>query len=323
MSDIEHILNERILVLDGAMGTMIESYKPNEAHFRGERFAKHDTNLHGCYDILNITAPHIIEQTHRQYLDAGADIITTNTFNSNAISLAAYNLEEIACEINRTAAILACRIADYYTQSTPDKPRFVAGSVGPTTISCSTVASNTETLLKAYSEQITALIAGGVDILLVETICDLNNALIALQAAESAMKQAGRYVPIMLSITTSTDGRMLSGHSLDNFLSSVCHTSLLSVGINCSLSASHILPHLRDWSNKTPCYISAHPSAGLPNEVGVYNTTAHEMVTAMQPYITERLVNIIGGCCGTTPELTARLCQTVKGVTPRIPTRKQ
>ena len=323
MSDIEHILNERILVLDGAMGTMIESYKPNEAHFRGERFAKHDTNLHSCYDILNITAPHIIEQIHRQYLDAGADIITTNTFNSNAISLAAYNLKEIAGEINQTATILACRIADYYTQSTPDKPRFVAGSVGPTTISCSTVASNTETLLKAYTEQITALIAGGVDILLIETICDLKQVQAALQASEHAMTQAHRTLPIMLSITTTPNGTMLSGDTLDTFVTSVCHAPILSVGINCSYGATTLLPQLRTLSRIAPCYTSTHPSAGIPDTTGRYHTTAIDMAKTMQTFIDEGLVNIVGGCCGTTPQLTALLCQTVKGVTPRIPTRKQ
>lgn len=321
MNNIGNILNERILVLDGAMGTMIESYRPNEALFRGEPLAKHDTNLLGCYDILSITAPQIIEQVHRQYLDAGADIITTNTFN--AISLASYNLQDMAGEINRTAATLACRIANDYTKSDPNKPRFVAGSVGPTCLNCSTTPSHTATLYRAYLEQITALIAGGVDILLFETICDLNNIIVALQAAEYAMKRTGCNLPIMLSITTTTSDTMLSGHSIDNFLSSISHLHPLSVGINCSIGASPILPLLRSWSSTLPYYISAHPSAGLPNKDGFYDTTAQEIAADIQPYITEGLVNIVGGCCGTTPELTALLCQSVKGITPRIPRTKQ
>lgn len=317
MSDINHILNERILVLDGAMGTMIQQYSPNEATFRGERFAQHDTNLHDCYDVLSITAPEMIEQIHCQYLNAGADIITTNTFNANAISLAHYNLQDKASEINCAAATLACRVANYYTKVTPNKPRFVAGSVGPTSINCTVTPSHTERLLEAYIEQMTALITGGVDIVLIETICDLNNALVALQAASYAIKHTGRRIPIMLSITTTTNGTMLSGHSLEKFLSSISHYAPLSVGINCSHGVLSILPHLRSLNMTAPYYISAHPNAGLPNENGVYDITAHDMVATMKPYISERLVNIIGGCCGTTPQLTTLLCQAVKGITPR------
>ena len=317
MSDIEHILNERILVLDGAMGTMIQRFSLSEATFHGHRFARHDSSMHDCYEVLNITAPGMIEQIHCQYLDAGADIITTNTFNANALSLAAYNLQEQVCEINLSAATLARQLADKYTALNLNKPRFVAGSVGPTSINCTVMPSYTERLLKAYIDQMTALIAGGVDTLFVETICDLNNAQVALHAAEYAMKRTQRTIPIMLSITTTPEGTMLSGHTLDAFVAAVSQAPILSIGINCSYGAATLLPQLRTLSHIAPYYISTHPNAGIPNQAGRYPLTAAYMAKVMQSFINEGLVNIIGGCCGTTPELTTLLCQAVREITPR------
>ena len=321
MSDIDHILNERILVLDGAMGTMIQRYALDEAVFRGKHFAYHNTPLLGCYDVLNITAQHIISDIHCAYLDAGADIITTNTFNANALSLAQYNLQEYVTEINLSAATLARKVADRYTTLTPDKQRWVAGSVGPTTLNCSTSGGHADKtfdlLVDTYAKQMEALITGGVDVLLVETICDQKNAQAAIQAAERAMTQAHRTLPIMLSITTTHSGTMLSGHTLDTFIASVCQAPILSVGINCSYGATTLLPHLRTLSRLAPCYISIHPNAGLPDNAGAYHTTASDIAEMMQSIIDEGVVNIVGGCCGTTPQLTALLCQATKGATPR------
>ena len=326
MSDIGNILGKRILVLDGAMGTMIQRYAPDEATFRGAYFARHNTQLLGCYDILNITAPHIINEIHCAYLDAGADIITTNTFNANALSLAPYNLQEHVSEINISAATLARQLADKNTTHNPDKQRWVAGSVGPTALNCSTSEADADKtfalLADTYTTQMEALIAGGVDLLLVETICNLTTAQAALYAVDCAMKRTQRTIPIMLSITTTPEGTMLSGHTLDAFVTAVSRASILSVGINCSYGAATLLPQLRTLSRIAPCYISVHPGAGIPDSSGVYHTTDANTADSMKSFIDEGLVNIVGGCCGTTPQLTALLCQATQGATPRrLPTQ--
>ena len=327
MNSIGNILNERIMLLDGAMGTMIQRLALDEATFRGNIFTQHDYLLQGCYDVLNLTAPHIVEKIHSQYLDAGADIIKTNTFNANAVSLGEYHLHEYVTEINHAAVSIARRVANQYTTLTPNRPRLVAGTVGPTCKSCSVASSyNIELynlLVESYTEQITALIAAGVDILLIETICDLHNALAALQAAEQAMAHTGCNLPIMLSITTTEGGTLLSGHSLDEFVAALSNAPILSVGINCSYGAKAILPPLRTLSRTAPYYISAHPNAGLPDEIGKYKQQATDMVEIMKAYIEEGLVNIVGGCCGTTPELTALLSHAIEEASPRIIPNKQ
>ena len=328
MNNIGHILKQRILVLDGAMGSMIERYAPDETTFQGEYYVQQKTSLKGYCDVLCITAPHIVSQIHKEYLDAGADIITTNTFNANAVSLADYNLQDSVAKINYEAARLACRHANHYTALTPDKPRYVAGSVGPTSLNCTiNNPSNAgeynqmvyNKLVTAYTTQMIALIDGGVDMLFVETICDLHNAQAAIQAAECAMKSTGRTLPIMLSITTTPSGTLLSGHTLDTFIASLQGKNIFSVGINCAYGAEAILPHLRTLSRIAPGYISAHPNAGLPDKYNTYTTTADDMATLMLPYIEEQLVNIVGGCCGTTPQLTALLCKAVKNKAPHTP----
>ena len=321
MNNIGNILDKRILLLDGAMGTMIQNYAPDETTFRGARFANHDINLLGCYDVLNITAQDIVKDIHSAYLDAGADIITTNTFNANAISLARYNLQEYTTEINLSAASLARDIADNYTALNPDKPRFVAGSVGPIFIGSTQSVSTDEDyaqLKDAYTQQITALIIGGVDVLLIETICEPYIAHTAIHAAEKVMKQTHCTIPIMLSVTTTPSGTMVSRETLANFIKSISHANILSVGINCSYGAMEILPHLRTLAQIAPHYISVHPNAGIPDKTGAYPHTTEEMFHIMQTFIQEELVNIIGGCCGTTPQLTALLSHAVEGATPHL-----
>jgi 5-methyltetrahydrofolate--homocysteine methyltransferase len=304
MKRLEDIIAERILILDGAMGTSLIA--------RGNK---------GVLELLNVEAPGVVEQLHEEYLQAGADIITTNTFNANALSLAPYNLQEHVSEINLSAATLARQLADKYTTHNPDKQRWVAGSVGPTALNCNSSevdADKTFALLAdAYTTQMEALIAGGVDLLLVETICNLTTAQAALHAAECAMKRTQRTIPIMLSITTTPEGTMLSGHTLDAFVTAVSRAPILSVGINCSYGAATLLPQLRTLSRIAPCYISTHPNAGIPDEAGRYKTTANDMAKVMRTFIDEGLVNIVGGCCGTTPQLTALLCQATQGATPR------
>ena len=325
---LDDILSHRVLILDGAMGTMIQRRALDEKDFRGTRFADSSKELRGCNDVLNLTAPHIIAAIHEAYLAAGADLIETDTFNANAISLAEYGLENHVCEINRTAARIARCAADRY--ATPDKPRFVAGSVGPTGKTCSMSPRvddpafrdlDFDTLVAAYIEQMRSLIEGGVDVLLIETVFDTLNAKAALYAADEAMKQCHRCLPIMLSATLTESGRLLSGQTLDAFMASVSHAGLFSIGLNCSFGAHEMLPHLRELSRKASCYVSAYPNAGLPNRQGGYDETAAEMVAAVQSYFDERLVNIVGGCCGTTPEHIALLEQAARTALPRIPAR--
>lgn len=322
-------IKERILVLDGAMGTMIQQYNLTESDFRGERFREIQGQLKGNNDLLCLTRPDVIEEIHRRYLEAGADIIETNTFNATRVSMADYHMQDYCREINLEAARLARRLADEYTQKNPEKPRFVAGSVGPTNKTCSMSpdvnnpafrALTYDELLEAYCEQMEALIEGGVDAILIETIFDTLNAKVAIQAAELSMQKMGRKLPLMLSVTVSDiAGRTLSGQTLDAFLASVQHADLFSIGLNCSFGARQLKPFLEQLAKRAPYYISAYPNAGLPNSLGQYDQSPEEMAAEVKEYIDEGLVNIIGGCCGTTEEYIARYQDLIKDAKPHIP----
>ena len=316
MATLKQIINERVLILDGAMGTMIQRYNLSEQDFRGERFAGIPGQMKGNNDLLCLTRPDVIKDIHRKYLEAGADIIETNTFNAQRISMADYHMQDLCREINLAAARLARELADEYTAKTPRKPRFVAGSVGPTNKTCSMSpdvnnpalrALTYDELATAYQEQMEALLEGGVDALLIETIFDSLNAKAAIYAAETAMKKTGREVPLMLSVTVSDiAGRTLSGQTLDAFLASVQYAPIFSIGLNCSFGAKQLKPFLEGLAARAPYYISAYPNAGLPNSLGQYDQTPEEMASEVKEYIDEGLVNIIGGCCGTTEEYIAK-----------------
>ncbi len=326
---LQQIITERILILDGAMGTMIQQYNLQEEDFRGERFAHISGQLKGNNDLLNLTRPDVVSDIHRKYLEAGADIIETNTFNATTVSMADYHVEEYVTEINSEAARLARALADEYTAKTPDKPRFVAGSVGPTnkTASMSPDVNNPafrsvtyDDMVNTYRQQIEALLEGGVDIILIETIFDTLNAKAAIYAAEEAMQITGRKVPLMLSVTISdTGGRTLSGQTLDAFLASVQHADIFSIGLNCSFGAAQLKPFLKQLASRAPYYISAYPNAGLPNSLGGYDQTPAEMALQVQEYIDEGLINIIGGCCGTTDAYIARYPGIIAGAKPHTP----
>lgn len=319
-------------MLDGAMGTMIQQYNLSESDFRGERFKDLPGQMKGNNDLLCLTRPDVIEDIHRKYLEAGADIIETNTFNSTSVSMSDYHVGDCCREINLAAARLARRLADEYTQRTPHKPRFVAGSVGPTNKTCSMSpdvnnpafrALTFDTLAAAYLEQMSALLEGGVDALLIETIFDTLNAKAAIFAAGEAMRLTGRNVPLMLSVTVSdVAGRTLSGQTLDAFLASVQHADIFSIGLNCSFGARQLKPFLEQLAHRAPCYISAYPNAGLPNSLGQYDQTPEDMAAEVKEYIEEGLVNIIGGCCGTTEAYIAKFQELVKDARPHIPVAK-
>lgn len=329
---MQQLINERILVLDGAMGTMIQQYNLSEADFRGERFKDLPGLLKGNNDMLCLTRPDVIEEIHRKYLEAGADIIETNTFNATAVSMADYHMQAYCREINLAAARLARKIADEYTARTPEKPRFVAGSVGPTNKTCSMSpdvnnpafrALTFDELSEAYREQMEALLEGGVDAILIETIFDTLNAKAAVLAAETAMQNLGRKVPLMLSVTVSdVAGRTLSGQTLDAFLASVQHADIFSIGLNCSFGARQLKPFLEQLTRRAPYYISAYPNAGLPNSLGQYDQTPEEMAAEVKEYIDEGLVNIIGGCCGTTEAYIAKYQELIKDAKPHVPAPK-
>lgn len=329
---MQQLINERILVLDGAMGTMIQQYNLSEADFRGERFKDLPGLLKGNNDMLCLTRPDVIEEIHRKYLEAGADIIETNTFNATAVSMADYHMQAYCREINLAAARLVRKIADEYTARTPEKPRFVAGSVGPTNKTCSMSpdvnnpafrALTFDELSEAYREQMEALLEGGVDAILIETIFDTLNAKAAVLAAETAMQNLGRKVPLMLSVTVSdVAGRTLSGQTLDAFLASVQHADIFSIGLNCSFGARQLKPFLEQLARRAPYYISAYPNAGLPNSLGQYDQTPEEMAAEVKEYIDEGLVNIIGGCCGTTEAYIAKYQELIKDAKPHVPAPK-
>ncbi|MDH5475028.1 MAG: homocysteine S-methyltransferase family protein [Cyclobacteriaceae bacterium] len=312
MSTIQEILKKRILVLDGAMGTMIQRYSLEEVDFRNESLEKFTTPLKGNNDLLSITRPTIIKDIHEEYLKAGADIIETNTFSGTSIAQADYGLQEFVYAINYESAKIAKEAAMKYTEITPDKPRFVAGSIGPTNRTASLSpdvnrpgfrAISFDELVVAYKEQVEALIEGGVDILLVETVFDTLNAKAALFAISEVFEKNGSELPIMVSGTiTDASGRTLSGQTANAFLISISHMPLLSVGFNCALGAKQLRPHLQTISENAPFFTSAHPNAGLPNEFGEYDETPEVMGNQIEEFLNEGLVNIIGGCCGTNPD---------------------
>jgi 5-methyltetrahydrofolate--homocysteine methyltransferase len=313
MTNIRDILKERILVLDGAMGTMIQRHKLEEKDFRNEALANHAHPLKGNNDLLSITRPDVIKEIHRLYLEAGADIIETNTFSGTVIAQSDYHLgADWVYQINFQSAKIAREVADVFTKMNPHKPRFVAGSMGPTTKLASMSpnvndpgfrAITFDELVDAFALQVKALIEGGVDILLIETITDTLNAKAALFAAQQYFDQIGKNYPVMISGTiTDASGRTLSGQTTEAFLISVQHMPLLSIGLNCALGAAALRPYLQVLAYKSPFFVSAYPNAGLPNEFGQYDQTASEMAAQVEEFCKEGLVNILGGCCGTTPE---------------------
>jgi len=312
MSNIYQEIQKRILVLDGAMGTMLQEYKFTEEDFRGERFKDFPIPLKGNNDLLSITQPEVIKTIHSKFFEAGADIVETNTFSGTTIAMADYQMEDLVYELNYESAKIAKEVADEYTQKKPEKPRFVAGSIGPTNRTASLSpdvnrpeyrATTFEELKVAYKQQIEALVDGGVDLLLVETIFDTLNAKAALFAIEEVKDERKIDIPIMVSGTiTDASGRTLSGQTVEAFLISISHLPLLSVGFNCALGAEQLQPYLKRLSRVTDFYVSAHPNAGLPNAFGEYDQTPEEMGTVIEDYLKDGLVNIIGGCCGTEPD---------------------
>ena len=332
MTLLETLVRQRILVLDGAMGTMIQQYHLTERDFRGELLSGLSVQQQGNNDVLCLTRPDVISDIHRKYLEAGADIIETNTFNAQRISMADYGTESWVRDINLAGACLARTLADEYTARTPDKPRLVAGSVGPTNKTCSMSPDvnnpafrslTFDALVDAYTEQMEALLQGGVDVLLIETIFDTLNAKAALYAAEEAMLHVGRRVPLMLSVTVSdTGGRTLSGQTLDAFLASVQHADLFSVGLNCSFGARQLKPFLAQLAARAPYYISVYPNAGLPNSLGLYDQSPEDMAHEVLDYLDDGLVNILGGCCGTTDAYIARFVPLAAQGRPHVPADK-
>ena len=327
MTNIYDILKERILVLDGAMGTMIQEYKFSESEYRGIRFKDHSSTVKGNNDLLSLTQPDAIKTIHEKYLEAGADIIETNTFSSTSIGMADYNMESLVYDINFESAKIAKEAALKYSNLTPNKPRFVAGSIGPTNRTASMSpdvndpgyrAVTFDDLVVAYSEQINALIDGGVDILLIETIFDTLNAKAALFAVDSILDKRNISVPIMISGTiTDASGRTLSGQTVEAFVTSLSHIPLLSIGLNCALGADLLLPYLKRLSKVTEFYTSAFPNAGLPNAFGEYDQTAEEMRDLIREYLESKSVNIIGGCCGTTPNYIKLIAEEASKFKPR------
>ena len=327
MNDIKKILNSRILVLDGAMGTMIQRHKLEEEDFRKGWFEDHEQPLKGNNDLLSLTRPEIIKEIHAAYFAAGADIAETNTFSSTTIAQADYGLESAVYDINYHSAKLAREVAQEFTNKEPKKPRFVAGSIGPTNRTASISpdvndpgyrAINFDQLVVAYKQQVEALMDGGVDLLLVETVFDTLNAKAALFAIDEVFVERKLKLPIMVSGTiTDQSGRTLTGQTTDAFLISVSHMDLLSVGLNCALGASMMRPYLQVLNKNTNFGVSAHPNAGLPNEFGEYDETPESMAQQIKEFLDEGLVNIIGGCCGTTPDHISEIAEMAKEYSPR------
>jgi len=325
---IKQLLRQRIVILDGPMGTMIQMFKLDEAGYRGH-FTDHPADLKGNNDLLTLTQPEIIKSIHRQYLEAGADILETNTFNSNAISMSDYKMDSLVYELNFAGARLARTVADEFTARDPSRPRFVAGSVGPTnrTASMSPEVNNPafrttsfDALVKAYYEQTCGLMNGGVDLLLAETIFDTLNAKAALFAFEKYFLETGQRVPVMVSVTiTDNSGRTLSGQTIEAFWNSVSHSELLSVGINCALGGRQMRPYVEELSRVAPIYMSCHPNAGLPNAFGGYDESPCETADVLREFAASGWLNIVGGCCGTTPTHIEAIADTVRGLKPRVP----
>jgi 5-methyltetrahydrofolate--homocysteine methyltransferase len=324
---LTRLLSTRILVLDGAMGTMIQRHKPSEADFRGDRFAAHARDLKGNNDLLVLTRPDIITGIHHQYLEAGSDIIETNTFSSNAIAQSDYGLESVAYELNLRGAQLARDAADEWSARTPDRPRFVAGSIGPTNriLSMSPDVNNPafrnmtfDELRRAYQDQVRGLIDGGCDLLLLETIVDTLNVKAGLVAAEDIFAATGRRLPIMISVTiTDRSGRTLSGQTIDAFWVSVAHARPFSVGVNCALGARDMRPYVAELARLADCYISCYPNAGLPNAFGEYDERPIDTAGQLREFAESGFVNIVGGCCGTTPDHIAAIANAVADLRPR------
>lgn len=320
-------LSERILVLDGAMGTMLQRYKFTEEDYRGERFKNWEYPLKGNNDLLSLTQPQAIEEVHRKYLEAGADIIETNTFSGTTIAMADYHMEDLVYELNFESAKIARKVCDEFSTANPEKPRFVAGSIGPTNKTASLSpevndpgfrAITFEELRVAYKQQAEALLDGGADILLVETIFDTLNAKAALFAIDEIQEERKIEIPIMVSGTiTDASGRTLSGQTAEAFLISVSHLNLLSVGFNCALGAQQLTHYLETLANNSDYHISAYPNAGLPNAFGQYDESPEFMASQIREYAEKGLVNIIGGCCGTTPPHIKAIAELVKSYEPR------
>lgn len=316
------------MVLDGAMGTMIQRHKLEEKDFRGEILKDHPHPLKGNNDLLSITRPDIIKDIHRQYFEAGADIVETNTFGSTWVAQADYHLESLVYKINYESAKIAKEVADEFTRKDPSKPRFVAGSMGPTTklASMSPDVNNPgfraisfDELVNAFKEQARGLMDGGVDMLLPETITDTLNVKAALFAIQELFEETGKEIPVMISGTiTDASGRILSGQTAEAFLISVSHVPLLSIGLNCALGAAALRPYLQVLNEKAPFFVSAHPNAGLPNEFGQYDQTPAEMADQIEEFLKEGLVNIVGGCCGSTPEHIKKIAEAAAKYKPRV-----
>ncbi len=327
MKKIQEILEERVLILDGAMGTMLQRYKFTEADFRGERFKDWKHPLQGNNDLLSLTQPQAIAEVHRKYFEAGADIVETNTFSGTTIAMADYHMQKLVYELNYESARIAKEVAKEFTEKEPQKPRFIAGSIGPTNKTASMSpdvndpgfrAISFDELRLAYKEQVEALLDGGCDLLLVETIFDTLNAKAALFAIEEVKEERAIEVPIMVSGTiTDASGRTLSGQTAEAFLISISHIPILSVGFNCALGASQLVPHLEVLSARTEAAVSAHPNAGLPNAFGEYDETPEQMAQQIKEYLEKGLVNIVGGCCGTTPEHIRAITDLAKQYDPR------
>ena len=327
--NIESDLKQRILVIDGAMGTMIQQYKLEEADYRGERFANWASDVKGNNELLTLTRPDIIKAIHLEYLIAGADIIETNTFSAQVISMADYSMESLSYELNVEAAKLArAAVAEYYATNGNEYTKYVAGAIGPTNRTASISpdvndpgyrAVTFDMLVDAYSEQVRGLIEGGVDLLLIETIFDTLNAKAALYAIQIVQEEKGVDLPVMISGTiTDASGRTLSGQTVEAFLNSLSHVNLLSIGLNCALGAKEMRPYLEELSNKAPFFISAYPNAGLPNQFGGYDETPHAMGHQIIDFLNSGFLNIVGGCCGTTPEHIAEIARIADTVKPRV-----
>lgn len=324
---IEKILSERIMIIDGAMGTMIQTYKLTEEDYRGERFKDFPHSIKGNNDLLVLTRPDVVAAIHKEFLEAGADIIETNTFNAQAISMADYHMEDLVYEINFEAAKIAKQVAAEVTATNPDKPRFVAGAIGPTTKTASLSpdvnnpgyrAVTFNDLVQAYSKQINALLDGGVDLLLVETIFDTLNAKAALFAVNTIKDERNLDIPVMVSGTiTDASGRTLSGQTPEAFWNSLSHANIISIGLNCALGAKDMIPHISEISRVAWVYTTAYPNAGLPNEFGQYDESPEAMANVVEKFMAEGWVNMIGGCCGTTPAHIKAIADKAKNYAPR------
>lgn len=329
MSPLEELFESRIAVLDGAMGTMVQTFKLAEPDFRGQRFASHPKDLKGNNDLLCLTRPDVVEQIHSAYFAAGADIVETNSFNATTISQADYGMESAVGDINRAAAAIARRAADKAEAAQPGRRCFVAGALGPLnrTLSLSPDvnrpdfrAVSWEQVVEAYREQARALLAGGVDALLIETIFDTQNAKAALFALDEVFAEAGRRLPVMISVTiTDASGRTLSGQTIGAFYRSIAHARPFSVGINCALGGSAMRPYVEELAGIAECYVTCYPNAGLPNAFGEYDETPQQMASVLGEFARAGWINLAGGCCGSTPAHIAAIAQAVAGQAPRRP----